>query len=74
MQLIAFITERAEIVRILEHIGEPSRAPRMAPIRGPPGNGAMTPRDDISACGSRHLDPPVDVMPDDENQSQEMVW
>ena len=36
MQLIAFIVESAVIVRILDHLGEPSRALRMAPIRGPP--------------------------------------
>ena len=38
MQRVAFITERRVIVRILDHLGEPSRAPRMAPIRGPPGD------------------------------------
>jgi len=64
MQLIALITERTVIVRILEHIGEPSRAPRMAPIRGPPGDGAMQERDDRWTRRSHHPDPPVDVMPD----------
>ena len=38
MQRVAFITERRVIVRILDHLGEPSQAPRMAPIRGPPGD------------------------------------
>ena len=38
MQLVACITERRVIVRILDHLGEPTRAPRMAPIRGPPGD------------------------------------
>lgn len=42
MQLIAFLNGRAVIVRILDHPREPSRAPRMAPIRGPPGDGNMT--------------------------------
>jgi len=46
MRLIAFITEGAVIVRILDHLGEPSRAQRMAPIRGPP-HGAMQQRDDL---------------------------
>ena len=74
MQLIAFITERAVIVRILDHIGEPSLAPRMAPIRGPPGDGNMTRREDHWTARSRHPDPPVDVMPDYENQNQDLVW
>jgi len=74
MQLIAFITERAVIVRILDHLGEPNRAPRMAPIRGPPGDGAMQQRGDFTAGRSHHTDPPVDVMPDYENQNQELVW
>ena len=74
MQLFAFITERAVIVRILDHLGEPSRAPRMAPIRGPPDDGAMTQRDDCCTHRSRQPDPPVDVMPDYENQNQGLVW
>lgn len=73
MQLIAFITERAVIVRILDHLGEPSRPPRMAPIRGPPGGG-MTRQEDLRIGRSRHPDPPVDVMPDYENQDQDQVW
>jgi hypothetical protein len=73
MQLIGFITARAVIVRILDHLGEPSRAPRMAPIRGPP-HGAMQQRDDLDTRRSRHLDPPVDLMPDYENQNQDLVW
>lgn len=74
MQLIGFITERAVIVRILDHLGEPSRAPRMAPIRGPPGDGNMTRQKDLWTGRSRHPDPPVDVMPDYENQNQALVW
>ena len=74
MQLIAFITERAVIVRILDHLGEPSRAPRMAPIRGPPGDGTMSRQEDLWTGRSRHPDPPVDVMPDYENQNQDLVW
>ena len=73
MQLIAFITERAVIVRILDHLGQPSRAPRMALIRGSP-HGAMQPRDDPDTRRSCHPDPPVDVMPDYENQNQDLVW
>lgn len=74
MQIIAFITERAVIVRILDHLGEPSRAPLMAPIRGPPGDGNMTRQEDLWTGGLRHPDPPVDVMPDYENQNQDLVW
>jgi hypothetical protein len=67
MQLIAFITARAVIVRILDHLGELERAPRMAPIPGPP-RGAMQQRDD--------LDPPVDLMSNyqNQNQNQNLVW
>ena len=36
MRLIAFITERVQIRRILEHIGVDTQAPRVAPARGPP--------------------------------------
>lgn len=73
-RLIAFITEGAVIVRILDHLGEPSRAPRMAPIRGPPGASALQQRADHDARRSLNLDPPVDVMPDYENQNQDLVW
>jgi hypothetical protein len=78
MQLIAFITERVLIERILGHLGEPGRAPRMAPISGRPGDGNMTRQDDRWAGRSRDPDPPVDVMPDYENRNQEiyqdLVW
>ena len=36
MRLIAFITEGAQIKRILEHIGEACEPPHIAPARGPP--------------------------------------
>ena len=36
MRLIAFITEGAQIRRVLEHIGVASEPPRIAPARGPP--------------------------------------
>ena len=74
VRLIAFITERAVIVRILDHLGElKSRAPRMAPIRGP-AHGEMQQRDDLDTRRSRQLDPPVDVMPDNRNQNQDLLW
>ena len=34
--IIVFVTEAAAVERILEHIGEPSRPPPIAPARGPP--------------------------------------
>ena len=36
MRLIAFITEGAQIKKILVHIGVDSQAPRLSPARGPP--------------------------------------
>jgi hypothetical protein len=38
MRLIAFITERSSIQQILTHIGEPPKAPPIAPARAPPGS------------------------------------
>ena len=36
MRLIAFITEGAEVRKILNHIGVDSEPPSIAPARGPP--------------------------------------
>ncbi len=36
MRLIAFITDGAEVRKILEHIGVDSQAPHISPVRGPP--------------------------------------
>ena len=36
MRLIAFITEGAQIKRILQHIGVDSEPPHISPARGPP--------------------------------------
>jgi|GEM_PF-3505923 len=74
MQLIALIIERAVIVRILEHIGEPSVTPRMATIRGAPRVEAMQQRHDLWTRRMHNPDPPVDVMPDSENHRQDLVW
>lgn len=38
MRLIAFITERSSIDQILSHLGEPPKAPPIAPARAPPGS------------------------------------
>ena len=72
MQLITFIVESAVIVRILDHLGEPSRALGMAPIRGPPSTddycGAMV------DCDNEGTDPARQVMPDYESQRQDLSW
>jgi len=36
MRRTAPITETASVTRILEHIGEPSKAPVLSPAHGPP--------------------------------------
>ena len=36
MRIIAFINEASDVRKILEHIGESSQSPRIAPARGPP--------------------------------------
>ena len=36
MRIVAFITETASVTRLLEHIGEPAKPPRLSPARGPP--------------------------------------
>jgi len=38
VRLIAFVTEVAPIRQILEHIGEPTKPPRVHPPRAPPGH------------------------------------
>ena len=71
MQLIAFIVESTVIVRLLDHLGEPSRALRRAPIRGPPRAsdwGAIVDCDNDSPDPARH------VMPDYESQRQDVSW
>lgn len=36
MRLIAFITDGAQVRKVLDHIGADSQAPRITPARGPP--------------------------------------
>ena len=36
MRIIAFINEASDVRKILDHIGESSQPPRIAPARGPP--------------------------------------
>jgi hypothetical protein len=36
MRIIAFITEGSSVRKILDHLGESTQPPRIAPARGPP--------------------------------------
>ena len=36
MRLIAFVTQEAQVSKIVDHIGVDSQPPRIAPARGPP--------------------------------------
>jgi len=36
MRIIAFINDAGTVNKILDHIGEPTQPPRIAPARGPP--------------------------------------
>ncbi|HUG99572.1 MAG TPA: hypothetical protein VMQ83_10400 [Gammaproteobacteria bacterium] len=71
MRLIAFILERAVIVSILDHLGEPSEPPRAAPIRDPPEVAAWR-RMQMAESDVLVLDPAPQLMPDYENQRQDM--
>lgn len=70
MRLVAFIIERATIVRILSHLGEATDPPRLAAIRDPPeaARAAFAPEFEQA------FDVPADVMLDDEDQRQDVAW
>jgi len=36
MRIIAFVCDTVSVTRILDHIGEPTKAPVLSPARGPP--------------------------------------
>jgi hypothetical protein len=36
MRIIAFITDAGTVRKILDHLGEPTQSPKIAPARGPP--------------------------------------
>jgi len=36
VRLVGFITEPATVRQVLEHVGEPTSAPAIAPARSPP--------------------------------------
>ncbi len=40
MRTIAFVNDASTVKKILDHIGESTRPPRIAPARGPPLRGA----------------------------------
>ncbi len=40
MRIIAFVTDKASIDKILTHIGEPTTVPPISPARGPPSHEA----------------------------------
>ena len=61
MRLIAFITEGAQIKRILQHIGVDSEPPHISPALGPPL------RDD---CGDAQMGEGVEVEPDRDLAAQ----
>jgi hypothetical protein len=36
MRIISFITDAGTVQKILDHLGEPTQVPKIAPARGPP--------------------------------------
>lgn len=73
MRLIAFIVERAEIVRILDHLGEPTAPPRAGPIRDPP-EAARAWAEGTGDIDAFALEPNTQHIPDYENQRQDVDW
>jgi Putative transposase len=57
MRIIAFITHRADIRQILDHIGVESEAPHIASARGPP----LWEGCDAQACEGVHIEPDWDL-------------
>ncbi|MEY3123987.1 MAG: hypothetical protein RLZZ573_507 [Pseudomonadota bacterium] len=57
MRIIAFITHRADIRQILDHIGEESEPPRITPARGPP----LWDECDAQAGEGSHIEPDWDL-------------
>jgi len=73
MRLIASIVERAVIVRILDHLGEPSEPARAGPIRDPPEM-AQAWAEAGAEFDALAIELISDVMPDYENQRQDLGW
>ncbi len=52
LRLIAFVTAAEPVARILTHMGEPAKSPRIAPARGPPAwDDLLEPLPDRDAMG-----------------------
>lgn len=74
MRIIAFITDRAEVRKILNHIGAESEPPRITPARGPPlweDCDALV--DDRVQGEPQDWDETAQVAPDDE-ADQRVSW
>ena len=53
MRIIAFINDAGTVTKILDHIGESTQPPRIAPARGPPlWEAAAEQADNDPQCGS----------------------
>ena len=70
MRIIAFITEGPVIRKILDHLGEPTSAPTLAPARGPPLWEMLADRNDREA---QAIDPQAQPAPDYEFD-QRVAW
>ena len=82
MRILAFMTEGVQIRQILEHIGVDTRAPRIAPARGPPLWGACDAQGADGAGQGAPIDPdrgesaqtaPEDVFDQRAGQLREFV-
>ena len=68
MRIIAFILDAPTVRKILDHIGEDSRPPRITPARGPPlwdeFDVALAAREDASADAHQEWDPSAQSAPE----------
>ena len=70
MRIIAFINDASAVRRILDHLGEPTRPPRIAPARGPPLWEAATAAAASSDPAWDHTPPPAPAIEFD----QRITW
>jgi len=68
MRIIAFINDGLVIRKILDHMGEPTSAPRIAPARGPPLWELP-----VAGQAERETDPQAQSAPDYEFD-QRVAW
>ena len=71
VRIIAFITEPSTVRQILEHLGEPTRPPRIAPVRGPPLWEAAAVA--LPAGNAPHWEPAAQPLPEIEFD-QRLAW